>query len=326
MSTLFSHFFTKINQIRPLETDFTEVLNSIALTPKTLYFRGKMPENVSKNGKLTRPKSVAIVGSRRNTRYGEEVAYKMAYELAKRGVVIVSGLAYGIDSVSHRAAVDAGGKTVAVLGTAIDKIYPRNHEKLAAEIVEKGGAVLSEYPPTNSDAPLVTGEFMDKNGQRQINYKGSFLHRNRLISGLSDVVVVVEAAERSGTLNTAAHALNQGKDVFAVPGNLTSQNSVGCNRLIKQGAYPYTGPEDLLDFIFPEEIMKKSRKSPKFTLPQGLNKSETAVLKALFEGLRDGNEIAEKLALPAASLAETLTLLELKGLIRPLGMNNWALV
>ncbi len=325
MSTLFSHFFTKINQISPLETNFTEVLNSIALTPKTLYFRGKMPENVSKNGKSMRPKSVAIVGSRRNTRYGEEITYKMAYELAKRGVVIISGLAYGIDSIGHQAALDAGGKTVAVLGTAIDKIYPRNHEKLAAEIIEKGGAILSEYPPTNSDAPLVTGEFMNKNGQRQINYKSSFLHRNRLISGLSDVVVVVEAAERSGTLNTAAHALSQGKDVFAVPGNLTSPNSVGCNRLIKQGAFPYTDPEDLLNFIFPEEIVKKSRKSSKFTPPEGLSKSETAVLKVLFEGLRDGGEIAEKLDLSAANLAETLTLLELKGLIRSLGMNNWAL-
>ena len=233
MSTLFSHFFQKINQISPLDANFTEVLSSIVLMPKTLYFYGKIPENVLKNGKIERPKAVAIVGSRHNTKYGEEVAYKLAYELARHGVIIISGLAYGIDSIGHRAAIDAGGKTIAVLGTPIDEIYPRNHKTLAEEIVKTGGAIISEYAPGTRVFP-----------------KTSFLERNRIISGLSDIVVVVEAAERSGSLNTATHAIDQGKDVYAVPGNITSIYSTGCNKLIRQGAIPE--PDDILRELFPE--------------------------------------------------------------------------
>ena len=145
MSTLFNNFFEKINHFSPLEYNFTEVLDAIALKPKTLYFYGKIPENVSKNGTKMRPKTVAIVGSRHNTRYGEEIAYKLAYELAKKDVIIVSGLAYGIDSIGHRGCLDAGGKTIAVLGTPIDQIYPKTHLSLAKEIIEKNGAIISKY-------------------------------------------------------------------------------------------------------------------------------------------------------------------------------------
>lgn len=306
MSTLFSHFFQNFNEIRPLESDFTEVLEAIVLKPKMLYFYGKMPENIIKNGKPERPKTVAIVGSRKNTRYGEEVAYKMSYELAKRGVVIVSGLAFGIDSIAHRAALDAGGKTVAVLGTPINQIYPTCHKSLAEEIVQTGGAIISEYAPGTKIYP-----------------KSSFLERNRLISGLSDVVVVVEAAARSGSLNTAAHALSQGKEVFAVPGNITNPYSEGCNRLILQGANPYLGPDDLLNLLFPERLKKKKRPGdlPLF----GDTEEETKILQALSEGVRDGEKIAEMLGIEVAALNEALTLLEIKGLVRSLGMNNWTL-
>jgi len=314
MSTLFSHFFQNINQISPLEANFTEVLDSIALKPKTLYFYGKMPENVSKNEDLRiglspkseRKKAVAIVGSRRNTRYGEEIAYNLAYALAKRGVVIVSGLAYGIDSIGHRAALDAGGTTVAVLGTPIDEIYPKNHEPLAREIVEKGGAIISEYAPGAKIYP-----------------KTSFLERNRLISGLSDIVVVVEAAERSGTLNTAAHALNQGRDVFAVPGNITSPYSKGCNRLIAQGAYPYTEPDDILRLLFPEDYHKPKKSTSKSLI--GDTDYETAILKALASGLRSGEDLMRETGLSPEVFSQTLTLLEIKGRLRPLGANNWTL-
>ena len=188
MSTLFTNFFTKINQIPPLEHDFTEVLESIALKPKTLYFRGKLPQNVVKNGKTDRRKTVAIVGSRHNTKYGEEVAYRLAYELGKRGAIVVSGLAFGIDSIGHRGCLDAGGTTVAVLGTAIDKIYPTAHLALAKEIVANKGAIISEYAP-----------------RTKVFARTSFLERNRLISGLSDIVVVVEAAEKSGHKNIYIH-------------------------------------------------------------------------------------------------------------------------
>ena len=345
MSTLFSHFFTKINQISPLEADFTEVLSTIALTPKTLYFYGKMPENMSKTPKnktkkdhkisqksstknrTGRPKVVAIVGARRNTRYGEEVAYKMAYELAKKGVIIVSGMAFGIDSIAHQGCLDAGGTTVAVLGTPIDQIYPTQHKPLAKEIVEKGGAVISEYAPKNvsKKAPLAPGEYLDKiTGERTYDPKSSFLHRNRLISGLADIVVVVEAAEKSGSLNTAAHALEQGKEVFAVPGNITNPYSQGCNKLIRQGANPYTGPGDLLRLLFPEAYVQKRKKSAQMLL-FGDTDAETAILRALASGVQNGEDIMRVANLSVPEFNETTTLLEIKGQIRSLGANNWSL-
>ena len=299
MSTLFNDFSQKINHLSPLDAKYTEVLSTIAVMPKILYFYGKIPENVVK--------TVAIVGSRHNTRYGKEVAYKLAYELAKRGVIVVSGLAYGIDSIAHQAALDAGGTTIAILGTAIDHIYPRQHVGLAKEIVASGGAIISEYAP---GAKVFT--------------RVSFLERNRIISGLADIVVVVEAAEKSGTLNTAAHALNQGKDVFAVPGNITSPYSVGCNKLIAEGAIPYTDPDDVLRSLFPEEYAKKRKKLNQLQL-FGDNDIETGILHCLADGLRDGGKIIEKLHLPPALFNESITILEIKGSVRSLGANNWSL-
>ena len=305
MSTLFSHFSTKINQISPLEHNFTEVLEAIALKPKTLYFHGKLPENVSENGQKIRPKTVAIVGSRHNTRYGQEIAHQLAYELAKKGVIIVSGLAFGIDSVAHRGCLDAGGITVAVLGTPINQIYPRSHTKLATEIIEQGGTILSEYPPDAKITPTYT-----------------FLYRNRLISGLSDIVVIVEAAEKSGSLNTATHALDQGKTVFAVPGNITSPYSQGCNKLIKQGAIPYTDPDDILRELFPEDYLKKQKKLQKQKL-FGDTDTETLILRAIAGGLRSGEDIMKETKLPPEIFNQTVTILEIKGRINSLGLNHW---
>ena len=345
MSTLFSHFFTKINQISPLEANFTEVLDGIALTPKTLYFYGKMPENVVKNGHTERPKTVAIVGSRRNTKYGEEVAYKLAYELAKRGVIVVSGLAFGIDSIGHKGCLAAGGTTVAVLGTRIDHIYPKSHLPLAAEILEKGGVIISEYAPSAAlNAPLAPAEAgwdgkvwtsyesenlpiplpHDPYEKRQVEPRLSFLYRNRIISGLSDIVMVVEAAERSGSLNTATHAINQGKTVFAVPGNITSPYSQGCNKLISQGAIPYTEPSDILRELFPDDYLEQGRKLRAKNLI-GDNDVETKILQALSRGLRNGNDICAETHLPPEIFNQSVTMLELKSRIRPLGMNNWSL-
>ena len=325
MSTPFSHFFTKINQISPLEHEFTEVLEAIALTPKTLYFRGKLPENVSKTPKTktisqhktttksteknrtNRPKTVAIVGSRHNTKYGEEVAYKLAFELAKKGVIIVSGLAFGIDSIGHKGCLDAGGTTVAVLGTPIDRIYPVPHEPLARKIIEQGGAIISEYEPGSNPFP-----------------KTSFLERNRIISGLSDIVVIVEAAEQSGSLNTATHALEQGKTVFAVPGNITNPYSQGCNKLIKQGALPYTEPSDILMELFPDDYTKVYKRLKKQKLI-GDTDVETLILQAIASGARSGDQIMQITHLPPEVFNQTTTLLEIKGRLRPLGMNTWSL-
>ena len=300
MSTLFSYFFEKINQIRPQEANFTKVLSSIAVMPEMLYYYGKIPENMVK--------TVAIVGSRHNTRYGEEVAYKISYELAKRGVIIVSGLAFGIDSIAHRAALDAGGTTIAILGTPINEIYPRNHLPLAKEIVEKGGAVMSEYGPKVKCYPE----------------SSSFLQRNRIISGLSDVVIVVEAAEKSGSLNTATHALNQGKEIFAVPGNINNPYSKGCNKLIKEGANPYTELDDVLKVLFPEQFVKKKKKVSQ-PLLFGDSEEELKILKALSEGIENGEEIIKKTGLSTEIFNETITILEIKGSVSSLGANNWML-
>lgn len=290
----------KINEIRPQDNKFTEVLTTIALKPKMLYFYGKLPEK--------REKTVAIVGSRRNTRYGEDVAYRLAFELAKRGVIIVSGLAYGIDGIAHRGAVDAGGITIGILGTEIEKIYPKVNLDLARRMVEQGGAVMSEY----------------HEGDKIYPDKGSFLLRNRLIAGLSDVVVVVEAAEKSGSLNTATHALDQNKMLFAVPGNITNPYSQGCNKLIKEGAEPYTGVQDVLDYLFP--VKKIRRKKGQELLIFGDDEKETAILKLLSEGITDGGEIVEKTEMNVSDFNQTATILEIKGRIRALGANKWTLV
>lgn len=373
MSTLFTDFFVKINQISPLEHSFTEGLGAIALTPKILYFRGEMPKNVSKNDKSVRPKTVAIVGSRHNTKYGEEVAYRLAYELAKRGVVVVSGLAYGIDTIAHRGCLDVGGVTVAVLGTPIDKIYPRAHEPVARQIIRQGGAIISEYTPSTSDninipgpgagstanyasAPLAPGEagfdgvnwigFKPNQAdtssdctpekslaatlntrpfvRRRVDQKQSFLYRNRLISGLSDIVVVVEAAERSGTLNTATHALEQGKTVFAVPGNITSPYSRGCNRLIREGAIPYTSPDDVLWSLFPEDYVRTKHRLKQKRLI-GDNDVESLILQSIADGINSGDDIMKSAKLPPEVFGSAITLLEIKGRVSSLGMNNWAL-
>ncbi len=316
MSTLFSHFLLKNNEIAPQEDDFTEVLESIAVTPKMLYFYGKMPQNIQKNAKKVagkssakttmRPKTLAIVGTRKPTNYGIKIARELAYEAAKRGAVVVSGMAYGIDSVAHRGALEAGGITVAVLGTPIDYIYPKSHIGLAEEIVKTGGCVMSELP--------AGAEFQAKT---------CFLQRNRIIAGLADVVVVVEAAEKSGSLNTAAHALEQGKDLFAVPGDITRLTSQGCNKLISHGAFAYTSTADVLELLFPPE--RKSRKLQQTQLLMGDNMYETAILYAMATGAITGEEILAETGLDAATFSQNLTMLEIKGRIVPLGCNRWAI-
>lgn len=283
----------KIKQISPLEHDFTKVLDGIALMPKMLYYYGKMPE---------RAPTVAIVGARKNTAYGEEVAFRVAKELASRGVIIVSGLAYGIDAIAHRGALAGGGVTVGVLGTSIDKIYPARNLGLAKEMVERGGAVISEYAP---------GTEM---------YPWRFLERNRLISGLADMVIVVEANLRSGSLNTAMHALEQGKDLLAVPGDINRPMSQGCNKLIAQGAMPFTDIEDVLRILFPTK--RKRRKQMSLF---GDNPDETKLLVALSEGEREGAKLLEKTGFSVARFNQIITILEIKGRVRSLGMNRWAL-
>ena len=254
---------------------------------------GKLPSE--------RKPTVAIVGTRKPTTYGKEVTHKLAYELASRGVIIVSGLALGVDGLAHRAALEAGGTTIAVLGNGLPSIYPASHRGLAKDILDKGGALLSEYEP---ETPAR-------------NYR--FLERNRLISGLADAVIITEAAARSGTLNTARYALEQGKDIFVVPGNITSPLSAGCNSLLKQGASPVTKAKDILEIIAPQALKAQT------ILPLGTTPLESDIIRLLQKGVRDGDELQRQSKASAAEFGQTLTMMEITGVIRGLGANQWTL-
>lgn len=282
----------KINKISPQEQIFLKRLEHIDPPSKKLYFIGKLPE--------TEVKAVAIVGSRKPTSYGREVAEKLSYELAQKGIIIVSGLALGIDAIAHRGALEAGKTTIAVLANGLNTVYPSSHKELARKIIEKQGALISEYEPSMPPLPH------------------QFLERNRLVSGLTDAVIVVEAAIRSGTLSTATHALNQGKTVFAVPGNITNPMSAGCNALIRQGAIPVTSIQDILDVIAPDIAEQES-----FIF--GDTPEEQIVIDLLKSGIRDGEELLIKSKLEATSFNQTLSMLEIKGIIKPLGGNKWRL-
>ena len=280
----------KINRIEPDTHEYLQITECIAKKPKAFFYKGTLPE--------IRIPSVAIVGTRKPTAYGKEVARRVASELAKEGVVIISGLAFGIDSIAHRACLEVGGRTIAVLANSVDHIYPRNHQALAQQIIESGGAVLSEYEP-----PLEARSFQ-------------FLERNRIVSGLADAVIIIEAAARSGTLNTASHALEQGKELFAVPGNITSPLSSGCNTLIRQGAHPLLSSKDVLDILLPQAHTQQP-------LPLAQSPLEATILELLSQGIRDGDQLQQLSGMPAGEFSQTLTLMELNGTIRALGANQW---
>ncbi len=284
----------KSNIIVPTDTPYLKPLIELSHPPRCLYVIGTLPSE--------RRPTVAIVGTRRPSSYGKETTYDLAYRLARKGVVIVSGLALGIDAIAHKAALDAGGTTIAVLANGLDTIYPASHSSLAQQIIQSGGAIISEYEPT-----VAARQFQ-------------FLARNRIVSGLSDAVIVTEAAERSGTLSTVNHALDQNKEVFAVPGNITSLLSVGPNRLLSQGAHPVLSTDDILEIIAPQLIEKQS------SLPLGDTPLETTLLELLLSGVRDGDQLQQKMKISASDFSTTLTMLEINGRIRSLGANQWTLI
>ena len=287
----------EINRICPDEHIFTQRLASIANPPKSLCFMGTLP--------TSGVPVVAIVGSRKPSAYGREVTEQLASDLAKAGCIIVSGLALGIDSIAQRAALEAGGTVIGVIPNELPDISPQTNYKLAMNIIKNGGAILSEW----------------KKGDGKIVNRWSFLERNRLVSGLADAVIITEAAERSGTLNTAAHALSQGRDVFAVPGNITSPLSAGCNALLKQGAYPATEAKDILQIIAPEQLKKSSQNQ----LPLGSSPEETIIINLIASGVRSGDQLQQQSGLSASNFSTALTMLEINGVIKPLGANNWML-
>ena len=281
----------KINSISGTNPSFPSRLQEIPQRPDHLYCVGAMPEYLL---------GVSIVGTRKPTTYGRQVTVDIASRLAERGAVVISGLAHGVDGIAHEATLKAGGSTIAVLPSGLDQIYPSAHRGLAARIVEQGGGLISEYAP----------------GTPPLQYR--FLERNRLVSGLGDIVIVTEASIRSGTMNTTMHALEQGKDVYAVPGPITSAMSDGCNALIAQGATPIVSVEE-----FVERLLPKTSKSQLTILAQ--TSEEQTILDLLASGVSEGDELQTKSELDPNLYSQTLTMLEIRGAIRSLGANRWSL-
>ena len=286
-----------IKQILPHDNDFLQRTAVIDKPAKKLWYIGSIPPPTP---------TVAVVGSRKPTSYGRAVNAQITGELARHGAVIVSGLAIGHDGLAHRACLDAGGTTVAVLGNGLAHIYPQTNRTLAQRIVQAGGALISEYPP---EAPVLPHQFLE---------------RNRLISALADIVVVIEAGERSGTLNTASHALTQGKEVMAVPGNITSPLSTGCNRLIAQGAGPVLTAQDILDRLPLAEAEDQPNHQTKEIAQVRFDSPDSQVIYDLIvQGESDGDRLLSKSGLSTSQFSLALTMLELNGYIVALGNNTW---
>jgi DNA processing protein len=276
------------------DKDYPSLLKKIKKPPKELYLKGTL---------LPNELCFAIVGTRRFSSYGKQVALDMAGDLAESGLTIVSGLAPGIDTFAHSSVLEREKRTIAVLGTGLDEksIYPQSNLKLANKIIEKGGALLSEYPPGTKGARF------------------TFPQRNRIISGLSLGVLVVEAKEKSGSLITADYAFSQEKKVFAVPGPIYSSNSKGCHFLIKKGAKLVENSQDIL-----QELNLSGKKNNKEKL-SGENEEENIILKNLLEGSLHIDEIIKKTKLQTSIVNKTLTVLEIKNKIRNLGGNIYAI-
>src|SRR5687767_14236866 len=282
-------------------------LREIYDPPIVLYVKGAWSEC------LGQP-CIGIVGSRRCSTYGQNAAIMLARDLAQRGVTVVSGFARGIDAAAHRGALDGGGRTVAVLGTGIDEVYPRDHKKLAAEILERGGALVSQFPLST---PPVSENFP---------------YRNRIISGLSLGVVVVEAAENSGSLITARLAIEQNREVFAVPGNITSRNSFGTNYLIKGAGAKLVQqwqdvaselPAEIAARLLPPPSRKRTKKGELVDqlqlTPADLSEHERAIFKLLVTDTpQQIDTLADATKLSIPQLTSALHTLEMRELIRAL--------
>lgn len=275
---------------------YPERLRALAEPPLVLFIRGD-PAVLSAAG------AVAVVGTRRPTESGRRIAARIADTLSRLGAVVVSGLAVGIDGAAHAAALTAGGRTVAVLGSGHDRLFPRAHRGLADEIAAGDGALVSELPP---DARPT---------------RGTFPRRNRLISGLTDATVVVEAASRSGALITARWALEQGRDCFLVPGSIDAPASAGCLAFLREFAGEariVAGIAELVDDLglVQSDTAMATRAAPSLeAILAVLGAVEAQVAGALIDGLATADELAGRTRLPVATVLGTLTMLEMRGLV-----------
>ncbi len=285
----------EIKTINIADKNYPKLLKEIKDPPEVLYFRGEI---------LPDENCFAIVGTRMCSAYGKQAALEIAGDLAEVGLTIVSGLAPGIDTFAHLATVERNKRTIAVLGTGINEesIYPKENLKLAKRILEIGGCLISEYPPGTSGS------------------KFTFPQRNRIISGLSLGTLVIEAKQKSGALITAGLAKKQNRPIFAVPGPIHSSNSKGPHYLIKNGAKLVENANDILNNLNLNLLVYEINR-----VATGENEEENLILEALSEGALDIDKIIEKTQLPAAKTASTIAILEIKGKVRNLRENTYAI-
>jgi DNA processing protein len=279
---------SKIRIIYYKEEDYPELLKNISYKPPFLYVLGELPLN----------STLAIVGTRKPTPYGKEIVEKFVPELVEAGLTIVSGLARGIDTLVHKTTLKEGGKTVAVLGTGLDIIYPPENRDLFLKILDSGSAIVSEFP-------------LGTRPKRE-----NFPRRNRVISGLSQGVLVVEAGKRSGTLITAKWAQDQGRDVFVCPGNIFSEQSQGTHYLLKNGAIPVTSAEDILYHLGIE--YKPLEKGKEEVASLEVSQEEKRVLECLSQYPTHLENLLAQTGFDLPQLLSLLTELELKGLVKSL--------
>ena len=281
-------------QVVTLESPgYPDLLREIPAAPPLLFYRGQF-EPIDRW-------AVAVVGTRRLTAYGRQVTRDLVSGLVRNGITIVSGLARGIDAVAHRTALEEGGRTIAVMASGIDKVYPPEHRDMAREIVGGHGVIVSDYP---------------FGAEPESNH---FPARNRLISGLSLGVVVVEAGEKSGALITSRFALEQNREVFAVPGNIHSPVSVGTNRLIQQGGKLVSRVEDILEEL--NLRMAADQAVAKVVLPE--TAEEAALITQLSSQPLHVDELGRLTGMPISLISSTLTLMELKGMVQQVGGMNY---
>jgi DNA processing protein len=284
---------SEIRVLSIYDTEYPALLKEIYDPPVVLYYKGDWTKPLSQP-------CVGIVGTRKISGYGRVVTETFSKALAEAGVTVVSGLARGVDGVAQQTAVNTAGQTIAVLGGGLNKIYPAENVRLAQQIVQDHGVLVSEFPPDYDSVP------------------GNFPARNRIISGLSKGVLVTEAAIISGSLITAKEALEQGREVFAVPGPITTEGSSGTNLLLKNGAHLVTDPQDILDIL--NINPKASRKESK---PIVVSADEQQILDQLSIEQRHIDELVRSCHLNPSSAAATLIRLEIKGLVKNIGGGSY---
>lgn len=277
------------------DRDYPANLRAISDAPPVLYFRGELlPQD---------DLALGVVGARFATVYGRQVTEKLVFDLVNQGLTIVSGLARGIDSMAHRAALEAGGRTIAVLGCGVDLIYPPENKNLAEQIV-KNGAIVSEFPLGFPSVP------------------SNFPARNRIISGLSLGVLVTEAAIDSGSLITAGQAAEQGREVFAVPGPINSKMSAGANNLLKEGVHPATEAADILQIL---DIERKQAQVKSKSIGKPKDKTQAKIMELLADGNLHIDKIAQSTGFNVEVVSSALGQMELIGFVKNYGSGIWGI-